>query len=319
MKRGFGWGLCFGFIGVGLWWGLGCGGAELEQEQEAGVRVVSLAPSLTQVMVELGAGDWVVGVTRHDAVLTAGGEGGAGGGVRVVDGGEVEGIAAVWPTHVLALESPSLGIPSALHRLSSRGVAVVGLGYPSNVAEVEGLILEVGRLIGREASAAARVAELRERLGVVAAAGTEIASGEGGRVGVLVVIGQAGGGVRAVGTGAVFDELVWLAGGQNAALSFGGAAPVIEREGLVGLGAEVVVVLEPGGGVGAGAVRFEEAGEGHWAAALWEGLPGGEAVRVVVCGDARVTLPAGCVVETAEGLWGVLRGVRVGRAAGGER
>jgi iron complex transport system substrate-binding protein len=203
-------------------------------------RIVSLAPSMTETVFALGAGDRLVGVSlycdyppeakkidRVGTFLTP----------------NVEVIVAKRPDVVLAAPSP--GNRNSVESLRRLGLRVL-VAEPHSVEEVEESILKVGRTIGKEGSARRLVADIEKRIARVTARTSGVE-----RRKVLMVIGQMP--LRAVGTGTFLDELIRMAGGQNLAAAAGGPWPHVSIEFVLVAKPEVIIDTTMGNEEHAGA------------------------------------------------------------------
>lgn len=118
-------------------------------------RIVSLAPSLTDIVLALGAGDRLVGVTTScegvpDAIARVGG-------LRP----DLEAILRLRPDRVLAIETETqAGLRTAL---AARGIAV-GVHPAESVDDLRGTIRSLGALLGREEVAEIEIARLDRAL-----------------------------------------------------------------------------------------------------------------------------------------------------------
>ncbi len=220
-----------------------------DADSDATLRVVSLAPSLSQMMVDLGAGDLLVGVAEHDNAAPPG--------LPVVGNYaavSIERLVSLKPTHVLTMAGPS-GPPASLLDLMAEGVfELEWYKYPKSVADIR-WILHHEHTSGDEHPALGRVLDveerakaLSERIGQQLAAireQTDAYLKETGqkRPRVLMVIGTDP--IMASGPGTVLDELLSYAGGTNAAAEAQVSAPEYGREGLLALSPEVVLFLQP--------------------------------------------------------------------------
>jgi iron complex transport system substrate-binding protein len=224
-------------------------------------RIVSLAPSLTETVFALGAGDRLVGVSAYCDYPPE---------VRTIErvgtflSPNVEAIVAKRPDVVLAVPSP--GNRNPVESLRRLGVRVVVM-EPNSVAEVKQSIVTVGEEIGRGEQARALVANIEERMAAVRARTEGVR-----RPRVLMVIGQMP--LHAVGAGTFLDELITMGGGVNVAAQAGGSWPHLSLEFAISSGPEVIIDTTMGNEerVGAGA-----------ATAFWNGFSTIPAVR-----DGRV-------------------------------
>lgn len=122
------------------------------------LRLVSLAPSLTEVLFELGCGNGVVGVTSYctyppEALKREK--------VGAFVDPNFEKIVSLRPDLVLAERWPTSKTVSRLRQL---GVRVVETISPHSIREIPQLILEVGAAVGKAEQARALVRKVEERL-----------------------------------------------------------------------------------------------------------------------------------------------------------
>ncbi len=239
-------------------------------------RVVTLAPSLTDTVLALGAGDVLVGVSRFDErpeVRTLPRVGG------FVDP-SVEAVVALKPD--LVLVQPGAGNQRPVEALAALGIPVVALRLASVDDVLVGLratALALGRAEKGEALARA-LEETRER---VRARSLGLPP-----VRVLFVYGFQP--LVVAGPGSFADELLRDAGGANVAKDAGRAYPVwsVERA----LGAKPEVVLD--------ATRGMEGREG------FQGLPGLRSARWVSLPSPALLHPGPALGEGLEELFRAL-------------
>lgn len=231
--------------------------ARMEAGQGEARRIVSLAPSLTETVFALGAGERLVGVSAYCDYPPE---------VRTIDrvgtflSPNVEAIVAKRPDVVLVVPSPGNRNPvEALRRLGVRVVVV----EPNSVDDVKQSLLTVGEEIGRSEEARSLVSRIEERMAAVRAR-TEGAP----RRRVLMVIGQMP--LHAVGAGTFLDELITMAGGVNVGAQAGGSWPYLSLEFAISSRPEVIIDTTMG--------NEERAGAGS-ATAFWDGFPMVPAVR----------------------------------------
>ena len=221
---------------------IGCQG-EVEDVGGDALRIASLAPALTQMLVELDTAGHIVAVGEHDDALPA----------ELADEVAVvgrfadiqtEALLAARPTHVLLQTDPT-----HLQRLGgSAGFEVLAWPYPRSIDDVletlaprDGERVGVGGFVGRADEARALRASIERRLDELAS----LASAVEERPRVLMLIGTRP--VTASGPGTVLDEMLELAGARNAAPAGQAGAPTFDREMLLAAAPEVIVLLSPGG------------------------------------------------------------------------
>ena len=227
---------------VGAILAMGCRPARQEPAEvpasdgdEPPARIVSLAPSITEILFELGVGDRVVGNTDYcDYPAEAAGKTKIGGYYDP----NFEGIVALQPDVVFLLEEHD-PVKKVLDDLHVRYVEVNHRG----VANILGSIKVIGAVCGREKEAAELTRGLQKRIDRVdrAVAGRQ-------RPTVLVSVG------RNMGTGSLSDVyiagqdpfynvLVGMAGGTNVYTDTRIAFPMVSREGILRLDPDVIIDL----------------------------------------------------------------------------
>jgi iron complex transport system substrate-binding protein len=220
-------------------------------------RIISLAPSATEMVFALGMGDRLVGVSvycdyppeaqkieRVGTFLTP----------------NVEAIVAKQPDVIIAMPSP--GNQSSVEALRRLGLRML-LVDPQTVAEIEASLVTVGRELGREDAAHALVGRIEARL---AALRGQLADAP--QRSVLMVVGQTP--LIAVGAGTFQDELIRMAHGHNVAAAGGGTWPHLSIELAIAAAPEVIIDTSMGNEERIGAAP---------AMAFWKGFPTIPAVR----------------------------------------
>ena len=192
-------------------------------------RVVTLAPSLTELAFAAGAGPAVVGVVAYSDYPPAA----ANLPVVASSGGiDVEGVLAVKPDLVLAWRSGNR--PADLARLEKLGIPVL-VTEPHRLADVPRILRLIGRAAGTEASAesggAARskpeLAALRARY-----AGAR-------EVTVFYQVWERP--LRTIGGAHIIDEAIRVCGGRNVFADLQPLAPEVTLESVIAADPEVVL------------------------------------------------------------------------------
>ncbi len=125
------------------------------------VRIVSLAPNLTEILFELGVGEQVVGVTKYFTDSFQG--------QQMEEIGDffnpnLEKIATLEPSLVIAEHWPS---SRTVPRLREFGLPVLETISPTSLDEIYQIIREVGKVVDRSQQAEALIHNMEERLRVV--------------------------------------------------------------------------------------------------------------------------------------------------------
>jgi iron complex transport system substrate-binding protein len=191
-------------------------------------RVVTLAPSLTEAVLALGAGERLVGVSRFDersevqALPRVGG----------FNDVSVEAVVALRPHLVVVQKAPSNQKP--VETLARLGVPVLALPL-TTVADVAAAMTTLGAALHREAAAQALVDELAATRAAMRAA----AQARGTRPRVLLAYGFAP--LVVAGPGSFADELLADCGAVNAAARAPTAYPTYSVERVVKLAPDLLI------------------------------------------------------------------------------
>jgi iron complex transport system substrate-binding protein len=167
-------------------------------------RIVSLAPSNTEIVCALHACDRVVGVTDFDDYPPEVADR-----AKVVIGAQVdvEKVVAAHPDLILAAGNELTPTP-VIEQLSDLGYPVLTL-YPESLDEVYGDIALVGRAIRETDAAAALIEQMRQRVDVVTRA---VAGAQRPRTFYEVSVFE--GVIYTAGDGSFLASLIDLAGGE---------------------------------------------------------------------------------------------------------
>jgi len=196
---------------------------------DGAVRVVSLAPSLTEIVFALGRGDSLVGVTDFCDYPPAARSKPRIGGPMTPD---VELIVQIGPDLVLATaEGNPRDTVAQLARLRIPVFAVKPEGYAGILASIEA----VGRALGAEAAATALTRDIQAR---VAAIHRAVSGRPRPRVLYLVWTDP----LIAAGPAAYIHDLVEMAGGGNVVRERSVPYPRLSWEEVVGAAPEVILV-----------------------------------------------------------------------------
>lgn len=192
-----------------------------------GMRIVSLSPSTTEAVHAVGAGDRLVGRSRYcdfpKEVLALPQVGG------YVDP-SFEAILALRPDLVIGARGPA---GSAItERLEARGIRTY---FPptETFAEIDEMILGIGKRVDRETQARARVDGIRARIAAVEARMAALP-----KVRTLLVFGLEP--ISVAGPGGFPDEMLKKAGASNVITS-GGTYPTLNIERVLTLDPDVVI------------------------------------------------------------------------------
>jgi len=191
-------------------------------------RVVTVAPSLTEAVLRLGAGERLVGVSRFDEAPEVAALPRIGGFNDI----SVESVVALRPDVVVVQKAPSNQKP--VQALVALRISVLALPLTS-VADVEDALRVLGGALGRKEAAAALVAELEAARAEVRAEAARRGRGPT----VLFVYGFKP--LVVAGPGSFAHELLADCGARNVAEKAVTAYPVFSFERAVERAPDVIV------------------------------------------------------------------------------
>ena len=241
-------------------------------------RIISLAPSHTEILFALGLGDRVAGVTTFCDYPPEARDKPKVGEFAQVD---LEKIVGLNPDLVLA---SSLQSQSVVPALRERGLAVAVLEATSVESTLE-KITTIGRYTGRVRPAEALVQDIRTRLDAVSAKLARAARKPR-------VFWELGPDLYTGGKDSFVDGLITLAGGENVGRAMPGEWPQFNLEALVAADPEVIVLADHGFGESAATVRARPG---------WSGIAAVREGRIVEVEDVNIiSRPGPRVVEAVE-------------------
>ncbi len=201
-------------------------------------RIISLAPSNTEILFALGLGDKVVGITEYCDYPAEAKEKEKVGGYSDAN---IERIVALEPDLIL-IEDIHTG--EVLPALENLGLTVFTID-PRSLNEILDSIILIGEITGKDEEASQLVAEMRDRISAVTDKTSNLTEAERPRVFYVIWHDP----LMTVGTDTRIHELIEKAGGQNIIQDAEGY-PTISLETLVEANPQVIIV---GSGMGEGA------------------------------------------------------------------
>jgi iron complex transport system substrate-binding protein len=225
-------------------------------------RVVTLAPSLTELVFAAGAGSTLVGTTALSDYPEA-----ARRIPRVGDAGrlDVERVLAMKPDLVLIWHRGATSREMA--QLAAAGIRLFHL-EPRRLDDVAGAIVRLGELLGHAAEARSRSDELRARL-------ADLRSRHAAAAPVRVFYQVWHRPLMTINGQQLVSDVIALCGGRNVFAGLGPLVPVLSTESVVTADPEVILTASEEGG-DAPAVRRRTADPSF---ALWRRHPTLTAVR----------------------------------------
>ncbi len=257
-------------------------------------RIVSTAPSITELLYALGLGDRVAGVTRYctyppDALKKP----------KIGDyvNPNVEAIAALKPDLVIVQTNP-VRLTERLRRLHLNVLEV----DQQDIAAIYESIREVGQATGAAARAAELIDRIRGGLDEVRARAANLTPEK-----MMLVVGRTPGrldGLIVTGRTSYLNEVIGIAGGENVFRDARAAYPQVSLEEVLARDPQVIVDMgDMGDDAAITAARQREVIE------LWRRLPSLAAVRdhrVYAIPPGGFLVPGPRVVEAARELFAIL-------------
>lgn len=244
-------------------------------------RVISLAPSITEIVYFIGRGDLLAGVSRFSDYPEAARELPKVGSYVHLD---LERIVALEPDLCIAIKD---GNPkNVVDRLEALGIPVYAVN-PQSLETVIDTIRTLGKLLNAESHAQVLAAELEQRIARI----DEKVNRASARPGIFFQIGVAP--IVSAGSGTFINEIIERAGGRNLA---GGATgyPRFSREQVLGLAPEVLIITSMARG------KIFEQVRDEWLE--WEEMPASRNNRVYIQESDLFDRPSPRLVDGLEHL-----------------
>jgi iron complex transport system substrate-binding protein len=241
--------------------------SEQAPKAASALRLVSLNPSLTAIVVRLGGLENLVGVDEYSAELLE--EVASLPRVGGLFDPSLESILALRPDRVLLVA----GIDQQLHgeRLAALGIEVETFEN-ERLAQVLENIERLGRMLDRPAEAAHRIDAIRAMRRAVS-----LAVSERGRPATLAIVDRSP--LFLVGADTFIDEMLESVGARNLARSLGGGYPRGSIEWVIDAQPDLLLDMTPG------AVD----GRAFWG--RWPSLPAVAEDRVLTLDASRISMP----------------------------
>jgi iron complex transport system substrate-binding protein len=248
-------------------------------------RVVSLAPSITEILFSLGEGHRLAGATD---LCDFPAEAGLLPKVGRFPHPDIERIVGLRPDLCIALKN--VNPPDLLERLGTFGIPVYVVD-PRDLGTIVGTIRDLGRLFDAKAKAEELVHDMSARIERVK---SRVAKAER-RPGVFFQLGITP--IVSAGSHTFIDELIITGGGRNLAQ---GSTPYprFTKEQVLALQPEVIIITSMTRGLAVEQVR-DEWGE-------WESLPAVRNQRIFIVDSNLVDRPTARLVEGLEIVAGLI-------------
>jgi iron complex transport system substrate-binding protein len=192
-------------------------------------RIVSLAPSNTEILFALGLGDRIVGVTDYCTYPPEAKEKPSIGGFSTPN---IEEVIARNPDLILAAD---IHKDKIIPTLEAKGLTVIAL-RPKTIDEVLAAITMVGKVTGAEKEAASLVADIKGRIKAITDKTGKLSEAQKQRV--LEIVWHDP--LMAAGADTLHDELIGKAGGTNIAHNLTDYAD-ISLEAVIAANPEVMI------------------------------------------------------------------------------
>ena len=248
-------------------------------------KIASLVPAATDLILGMGAADHLVAVSNYDPAEIDGRTL-----PRVGDyqGPAWEMIATLHPQVMIIQMSPDR-LPAGFTQKAERlGIQLVNVRL-NTVADVMEAIPQIGRAIGEPTKADALATRLSARLDAIRKKSAGLPP-----VKTLLTLNETG--ETLVGIGTFLDDLLTIAGGQNAAIPLGAAWPKADSETLMDLKPDAVILLKPNA-----KPEALKAAQSAWN--RLPNIPAAKNRRIFLIHDPSVLLPGSHIADIAEEMF----------------
>ncbi len=199
------------------------------------MRIISLAPNVTEILFALGLGDSIVGVTDRCNYPSAAAR------IERVSGfgtPNVETLLSLSPTLVVASGLARPELADVLRQSGARVLDVQPSGFISDFPAMFEAVRQIGAATGRGDEAAKLIATMQGELNAIASRFTHLEEPQRPRVFVEIEDSP----LMTSGAGSFIDDLIHRGGGRNVAHEIEGGYPRIDPEKVVAWNPDVIIV-----------------------------------------------------------------------------
>jgi iron complex transport system substrate-binding protein len=206
-------------------------------------RIVCLCPALTQMIRDLGLTDSIIAVGAFDPVAPPAAA--VVGDLYQID---YEKLLALAPTHVIVQAvrqpvPPRLNELAAAHRFRVTAWPIESATDVLHILRGTPQMSSLGQVLGRPAESAALADRIEQQLAAIAA--ITVTDNRIPRPRTLLVVGTSP--LTAAGPGTLLHDMLQIAGGTNALPQAAILYPVLDRERLLALRPDVIIVVTSDG------------------------------------------------------------------------
>lgn len=214
-------------------------GCERKSDQAAApeknvTRFVTLAPAMSQILIDMQQQKNIVGIAQYDFTDAKN--------LPVVGNYldiHTEKLLTLNPTHVLMMTGKA-GVPPTLQQLADQyGFNLLAYSYPDTLADIQMIVKKIGDQVNLTEQALLANQKMQRQLDVLKKQTADLPS-----LKILAAIGTDP--IMASGPKTVNDEIIRLLGCVNVAQDSPVQAPVFDREKIIKLQPDVILLLSPG-------------------------------------------------------------------------
>ncbi|WP_404451234.1 ABC transporter substrate-binding protein [Virgibacillus necropolis] len=195
--------------------------------EEDPTRIVTLIPSNTEIVFALGAGEQVVGVSKHDNYPKQVNEIDRIGGLQI----NTEKVLSLKPDLVLAHGSSAHNLQAAIDQISQAGIPVYVVKNATDFKDVYQTIYSIGKLVNEQEKADSIVTGMKDKLKEIKKKASEITDPKS----VFVEVSPAPE-IYTTGTGTFMNQMFEAIHAKNVAANL---------EGWVKINEEAIISLQP--------------------------------------------------------------------------
>jgi iron complex transport system substrate-binding protein len=256
-------------------------------------RIISLAPSATEMLFAIGAGDRVIADTSYCNYPPA-----------AAALPKIGGYLDANPEQLLALKPDLIVVvrgnrAEILRQLQGFNIPMLATETDS-IEEVQQTIQQLGKAAGEEAKAQQLISDMEARLRYIRDKVEKLPEEQRPRVLFLFSLNR----LCTAGPGSHIDELIRLAGGKNIAAQCDSAWPELSMETVVAGNPEVILVVDTHGSERG--LTQERALATLRANPLWQHISAVQKGRVIVLPDDPVTIPGPRMITGLELIYKAL-------------
>ncbi len=177
------------------------------KQEEEGLKIISTAPSNTEVLIGLGVGEQIIGVDNYSPTEELNSD------IMIIDffNFDAEKLIEMDPDIIFSAETNYVGSENPFQLIEDTGIKVIKVPTSTSISHISDTIIIIGQEIGKVTEATAIVEELEKEIDEIRKIGETITD----KKNVYIEIGDYSGVLYTSGKNTFLDDAINIVGANN--------------------------------------------------------------------------------------------------------